>query len=118
MPPSSQLHEMPTEEYVRPVERRASVRRLCNRDILSRKAGTPRGTGWLAAVRDVSTTGIGMMLYCKFAPGTILAVEPLSRSSTRTLLARVVRTTVEADGWYHGCELANALTDEELQGWL
>ena len=100
------------------IDRRASVRRLSSRAVLSRPQGAAHATAYLAAVRNISEGGIGLLLQYKFPPGTILAIEPLSRRSSRTLLARVVHATAEADGWYHGCELANQLSETELDSWL
>jgi len=99
-------------------ERRASVRRVCKREVLSRRRGATRNAAWLASVRNISETGLGLLIYCNFAPGSILSIEPLSRRSTRTLLARVVHVSQEGDGWIHGCELANQLTEREVADWL
>src|SRR5258707_15745224 len=101
-------------DQLTPSERRASVRRVCKREVLSRRQGSTRTAAWLASVRNISETGLGLLVYCKFAPGSILTIEPLTQRSTRTLFARVVHVTQEGDGWNHGCELANQLTEREV----
>ena len=72
-----------------------------------------------ATVRDISTTGVGLLLDCAFPPGTMLLVESWQRGNLRTtLLARVVHAAPQGAGWYHGCELGRPLGASELEEWL
>jgi hypothetical protein len=103
-------------------ERRASVRYPCDpesfgsenscRPILTRK-----NEAWAAAVRDLSTGGVGLAVNRRFEPGTLLSVElqDAEKTSTRTLLVRVVRITKEAqDCWVLGCAFTSKLTEADL----
>jgi serine/threonine protein kinase len=73
---------------------------------------------WPLVIRDVSTTGIGVLLARRFESGTDLNLELQyegNKGGWRIPL-RVVRVQVERAGhWIHGCELAKPLTDEQLR---
>jgi serine/threonine protein kinase len=72
---------------------------------------------WPLVVRDVSTTGIGVLLARRFETGTELCIELSSGrgASSRSLVVKVVRVTAEPLGhWAHGCVFQTPLTDREL----
>lgn len=72
---------------------------------------------WPLVVRDVSTTGIGVLLARRFEPGTDLCIEFWSGrdGQSRSLAVRVVRVTSEPLGhWAHGCIFHMALSEAEL----
>ena len=98
------------------LDRRASVRHVCDQEALSRPLELPDAISWGAKVHDISRGGLGLLLCYPFKPGTFLAVDlQSSRAVSRTLLVRVVHVTDQADGsWFVGCEFAAPLTEEEV----
>jgi hypothetical protein len=103
-------------------ERRASVRYQCDPDSFSmdnscRPITAPRRESWPASVRDLSTSGIGIIVNRRFEPGTLLTVdlEDVDRTAHRSLLVRVMRTAQEApNGWVHGCAFTHPMSEAEL----
>jgi hypothetical protein len=76
---------------------------------------------WPATIRDISVSGIGLVLGRRFEPGAGLAIEVPGTDSQSgdTLLAKVVETTALAEGgWLLSCVLVSELSDEELNGLL
>jgi hypothetical protein len=67
-------------------------------------------------VKDVSTTGIGLLCDEPFAVGIALALQwPVAADQSMTVLARVVHATPQSDGSVLvGCQFANPLTADEL----
>jgi hypothetical protein len=99
-------------------ERRASVRHQSAVKGSCHTLNASREASWDAAVRDISTEGIGLVLGRRFEPGVLLSVEVPDNSDgqTRLLLARVVHATARPEGgWLIGCALLNPLTDDEVQ---
>lgn len=71
--------------------------------------------------RDISMAGIGFVLHRRFDPGTLLTVDLQrpKRDSWKTLQARVLHSTPQADGnWCLGCVLDPAWSKDELVQWL
>jgi diguanylate cyclase (GGDEF)-like protein len=99
------------------LERRATARVLCDCQARVRCQGQGKADEEFAAVRDISTEGIGLYLEKRLHLDTVLIVEPLS-TEAMTLLARVVWATPEGSGWVHGCLLSARLSTEELTAWL
>jgi hypothetical protein len=96
-------------------ERRAYVRYLRIREARVSTGKSPTRIFGVAVIREVSTNGLSLFLNSRVKEGTILAVEPRGLNFPRSLLARVVHVTQQANGWVYGCELANNLSDAELQ---
>jgi hypothetical protein len=73
---------------------------------------------WPAMLRDVSSTGIGLVLGRRFEPGAALAIE-LPETPTRlgaTLLARVIHAKPLPGGrWLLGCSLVGELGPDDLE---
>jgi hypothetical protein len=72
---------------------------------------------WPLVVRDVSATGIGVLLARRFEPGTDLSIELADRPDAprRSLPVRVVRVVAESLGhWAHGCAFFTPLTERDL----
>jgi hypothetical protein len=114
-------------------ERRASPRFPYQRKILCQAHSTTlalfnKGGGnkvdnvWLmGASQDLSAAGIGFILHRRFDPGTLLTIEleRPQRDDWGLFPARVMHVTSQADGnWKHGCALVNAMSQEELHGWI
>jgi hypothetical protein len=111
-------------ESSRKVERRAWVRFAKNEavwcDPVRPSANYELDTAWMGRVRDISRTGIGLILRKRFEPGTALRIE-LSESPKllRQLLVRVVHATPDKKGrWTIGCTFECPLSQEELQIFL
>jgi serine/threonine protein kinase len=76
---------------------------------------------WPLIVRDVSQTGIGILLARRFEPGTELAVEgaPGPNGRPELLPAHVVRVQPEQAGhWIHGCTFDKPLHPEQFRALL
>src|SRR5207249_7242888 len=104
-------------------ERRACVRYLCQLDGSCQPVGQPAtGETWVGKLRDISSTGVKILVNRRFEIGTLLVLE-LPRpgwDTSRMLLCRVVRTSKESIGrdWEIGCTLARELSDDEVQSFL
>lgn len=99
-------------------ERRACVRLQSSAKGSCQSLSMQRETNWDALVRDISCSGIGLVLPRRFEPGALLAVElsEAPEGRTRLLLARVARAVSQTEGhWLIGCTLANPLTEDEVQ---
>ncbi len=100
------------------VERRASVRLHCDAKGHCQSVSLQREPPWQANVRDISCTGIGLLLPRRFERGTLLTVElgEAAAGQTHLLLARVVHATAQPEGnWLIGCALTSPLTEDEVQ---
>jgi hypothetical protein len=105
-------------EEPRTAERRAAARYPCLQQCLARPEEAP-GTGdWHAIVYNLSANGVGLTLPYPVQTGTVLVIQPWGREKARSLRAQVVRSSPVAFVWFHGCELIDPLSGEELQAWL
>jgi hypothetical protein len=71
--------------------------------------------------QDLSASGVGFILHRRFDPGTLLTIEleRPQRDDWGLFPARVMHVTSQADGnWKLGCALVNAMSPEELHGWI
>jgi PilZ domain len=92
-------------------DKRHAERHECVLDSRTSPLDDPEGFSWGASIRDLSRTGVGLIVCFPFRTGTYLAVE-LQGS---TMLSRVVHVRDRNDGSYQvGCEFLRALTDDEL----
>jgi hypothetical protein len=76
---------------------------------------------WPATIRDISVSGIGLLLKRRFERGAGLTIElPENGSNTGyTVLAKVIHATAQNGGyWLLGCAFVSELSDEELEGLL
>jgi hypothetical protein len=104
----------------RPADRRVYIRHAVGLGA-SCAIDTSLGGGsqelWPAVVRDVSASGVGVLLARRFEPGTVLGIEvtPGPGTPVRTMSARVVRVGAEPLGhWSHGCVFLSPLTERDL----
>ncbi len=99
-------------------ERRVAVRYPGNPDAVCR-AYAPAAGVYTAGVRDISATGVALLLPCEFDPGALLTIELENDAQGvgRVLRASVVHVIeVPTDRrWLHGCAFERPLTDEELR---
>lgn len=113
----------PTQEHPRAVTTRAARgdRRHTDRSVCDFTcACTPitlnrRGHFYHAKVRDLSCTGIGLLVNRPIEPGSFLAIRLDDRGGL-PLCAKVVHCTLRSDelGWVVGCTLTRQLTLDEL----
>ncbi len=103
-------------------ERRVRVRHLqALRTFCQRGSGELDQMWCLGRARDISATGIGLVVPHGFAVDTVLTVEVENsrQSRSRMIQVRVVRVSSQPGGlWLLGCLFAVALTDAELAGLL
>jgi hypothetical protein len=100
-------------------ERRAAVRYPCGLASSCHTITSRREDAWTATVKDISLTGIGLLLGRRFEPGILLAVEVPAEGAPQLLLARVMHTRPHGEGvWLIGCELVNPLAEDELKALL
>lgn len=86
-------------------QHRTFARYACNQLGSCRGISAGPEDSWVATIRDVSQTGIGLADSRWFKVGTILVVQRLD-SIPRPFLVRVGRVAAQADGyWSLGCEL-------------
>lgn len=97
-------------------ERRTAPRHAVMMEALSRPLDGMDTIWWGATVRDLSATGIGLVLCYPFRAGAYLAVDLQGKQGgSRTMLARVVHVRDQADGtWHVGCEFVKRLTDSDV----
>ena len=96
-------------------ERRAWVRYSCAQEAEVRPDPAATVVFRKAIIHSISRKGLGILLNTAVDVGTILKVGLQGFNWSRLLLARVVRVSAQPDGWYHGCELANILTEDEVE---
>lgn len=99
-------------------ERRVAVRYPGNPDAACR-AYAPSAGVYPAWVRDISATGVALLVACEFEPGAVLTLEleNPTRGVSIVVKARVVHVLeVPPDRrWLHGCAFERPLTDDELR---
>jgi diguanylate cyclase (GGDEF)-like protein len=107
----------PDSEQAGPSERRAVVRVLCNLPARVIFNGGPDDEAGFATIRAVTADSVRLHLDRRVEESTLVTIEPLCEGRLKTLLARVLSASQEADGWLHGCELSNHLSPDELHDW-
>lgn len=97
--------------------RRAAVRYPCEFEASCQDESGPEDQHWSASVRDISTSGIGLLASRAFDPGTALRLELQSEDQTfaYTLWTRVVHVVPYNDEqWLVGCVFGRSLSADEL----
>ena len=95
----------------------ADERRVRVRHTQSLSTYAQRGSGdldqvwWIGSVRNISGSGIGMVLKTRFETGTVLTLEleNASRDASHTIHAKIVRVFPDRSGWYLGCTFLSRL---------
>jgi diguanylate cyclase (GGDEF)-like protein len=114
----SMLPEETESENSKVVERRATARVVCDRLARISSRDERECHDEFARVRDISATGLGLVLERMMPENTLLAIDPLHECGTATLLARVMWSVEENGEWLHECALPNRLSAEHLQFWV
>jgi hypothetical protein len=101
-------------------ERRCAVRHLCHAaDWTVAVEVSDQEERWSAVVRDVSVSGMGLVVGKLCDPGTLLEVEIESVLRVPSLSMRVVRMRKQAaNSWLLGCLLAEQLSADGLEALL
>ena len=101
-------------------ERRAAPRRQADLRVTCYPAIGGPGAGRPVRVRNLSRTGIGLIVDRHWAPGMALSVAlPLPEGGTRPITARVIHATAQPGGSFLvGCAFDVPLTDEEMHALL
>jgi hypothetical protein len=79
---------------------------------------TTEPSKWEAHIRNVSRSGIGLLLPRRFERGTGLAIDVPGGhgAAPHTVFARIVRVLEEPDAcWFVGCTFLSELSDADLQ---
>ena len=101
-------------------ERRCAVRHSCRAtDPTVAVEVSEQEERWTATIRDISLSGMGLIVAKLCDPGTLLDVE--LEGVTRALASlsmRVVRVSKHTDGWLLGCLLAEQLSADALEALL
>lgn len=101
------------------VDRRAFVRYGSQLKGSCRALSADRKHRWTAQIRDISASGVGLILNRRFEPGTVLRVKLPGLSSRRLFLVRVIRVQKHEDRtWIVGCVFPRPLTEEEVKSLL
>jgi hypothetical protein len=99
-------------------DRRVAVRYPGNPDAACHASAPAAGT-YPAWVRDISATGVALLIEREFEPGTELTIALANpeQGVTRLLRAHVVHALeVPPHGrWLHGCAFACELSEAELR---
>ena len=117
MPELDRLQEEGARETPAGSERREAERFPCDVRPFWGEWGTGRCAA-TAQVRDVSTTGIGLLMPCWIRPGQVLVIKLCGavRGLNRPLLVRVIHSTRQPDGhWLCGGTFVRRLTEVELR---
>ena len=100
-------------------ERRSLTRQVCEGSMpLAARAGHEY---WKAALRDISPSGIGLLIDRAVDSGSLVVVELFDRAGKfwHLKVIRVVHVTPSASGlWVVGNTFLQRLTDEEFAGLL
>jgi PilZ domain len=106
-------------EGVRPTEPdfRAWMRFTCDVETTCRAVAPARDESWSVHVLDVSPAGMSLLAPRQFERGALLSVDlPGTGSLSRHVLVRVVNDRrFSSNQWIIGCELADQISDQELQ---
>jgi hypothetical protein len=103
---------------VQGAERRAWIRYPRRLRTLWQQFGSRQEDSWTAELRDISKSGLGLVVDRSFPPGSVLTVRLQTGANrfSRTMLVRVKHCEPQPGGtWHVGCCFAVQLKDDELQ---
>jgi hypothetical protein len=97
--------------------RRAQPRQACSLEV-SCQPITAKGCDlwWLAEIKDMSTSGVGMLSTRSFERGTFVAIQlaNLATAFCKTAVARVVHVVPSGDKWFVGCAFQTPLDADDM----
>jgi hypothetical protein len=100
---------------------RRDYRYPCDLDVTCYTFDADPPARWSAHVKDISSSGIALVMDWPIMPLTVLGIEltSLDQSFSYLLVARVVRRAPHTAGrWLLGCSFERSLTDYELANLL
>lgn len=103
-----------------PAERRAATRYPGSRITSSRIIALPSNIPIRAKLRDISSSGLGLLVFGPLTKGTFLVVDLQGAGKFfLRIRAHVVHATPHSEGiWVLGCVLERELRQEELEALL
>jgi hypothetical protein len=104
-----------------PADRRESERFPPETTPICRVGGEALPEEFRAIVRDLSTSGIGLLVNRPVKSGEVLvlSLETVDRHPGRPLPARVMHCSAVSEGnWLVGCQFVRKLSETELQALL
>ena len=104
------------------LERRLAQRTGCDPGSGCQIIDPRTGRSWPAAIRNLSATGVSLIVGRQFEAGELLSIELFhtGRGFSRKFLVQVSHSDIccPDDTWLHGCRFARPLREEELQALL
>jgi hypothetical protein len=100
-----------------PPERRSAPRSTCLREVVCQAVMAGRDESAPALVKDISSTGLRLVLRRCYEPGRALAVSwRYPHGGTQhTLLVHVVHSHNDGSGtWHVGCSMVCQISDKQL----
>ena len=113
----SEPHLSEQQEIAAGDERRRAERYACGLQPLISEWGSSVGESSFARVRDISTTGVGLITPARVRPGRVLVIKLQfeGQRQSRPLLVRVIHSTQQGDGsWVSGGSFVRGLSEDEL----
>jgi hypothetical protein len=106
------------QERPHPSERRGETRYPCSLEV-SCQPITAKGCDlwWLAELKDVSRSGVGMVSTRQFDRGVYIAVQLVNLATRfgQTRIARVMHVAPTGGKWFLGCLLQSPFDEEDLR---
>ncbi len=102
-------------------DRRVAVRHDASPETACQAVAPSWGVVYAAWVRDLSASGIGLIVECLLEAGTWLTVEldNAGPGASLRLRARVIHAMeMPNEHWLHGCAFERELTDDELHAFV
>jgi hypothetical protein len=102
-------------------DRRREERYACALQPFWRVAGEEGAESLPAGVRDISASGIGLLLAEPLKPGTVLVISLQASAGrlSRPLPVRVMHATAQPEGgWLVGCQFVRRLTAQDMAALL
>jgi PilZ domain len=85
---------------------------------LVRPEGKTQSLARTGKIVDVSETGIGLLLNCRFPEDTVVSLSPCGWITPYSLKARVVHNRQVGDHWFHGCQFVHPISKKDLLQWV
>ncbi|MBY0527058.1 MAG: PilZ domain-containing protein [Gemmataceae bacterium] len=96
-------------------ERRTSIRHPCGLEANCSPIALLRSDPWPVVIRDISRTGVGLVLDYPLPPGTFMALE-LPQISTQPIKVIVTCIRQQLDeSWILGCAFSRELRFEQVE---
>ncbi len=113
------MHHEPETEVA---DRRRATRLEVHAGVCATVFDAITGQSWPSAIRDISLTGIALLMEQTFAVGQLLGVELRNgeHGSVRNYLVEVRHSDIccPNDAYLHGCRFVDPLSEDEWRLWL